>query len=252
MKKQFFWLGAAAALFTMASCSSSEDGPSAPTGISDGEARYLSVSIVNNGAGTRGEGDISNGDPAAPADGTGDNAQATYEEGHAGENKVSAVRFYFFDNDGNAAKVKADGTNYFDLTPDPVTSTGTMPNVEKVVDAVVVINTKQGDKLPSQVVAVINPAQVDGLKNGAAVKDIASVNALRGVMENYVPSQVSTETGYFVMSNATYSDNGEVYATAIESINLQKSKDLAEANPVTIYVERTMAKVRTYLVSRLA
>ena len=194
-------------------------------GKGDAETSYLAINIVPApDQGTRAEGGQASGQPG----------DATYEEGYAAENKIESVRFYFF-NEGAIAAVK-DEKNYFDWKPTDTDVEGPdMPNVEKQLKAVVVIETPKGDGLPKQIVAVINP-DAEGL--GEANLTLAE---LRDRTKNYVED---LEDG-FVMTNAVYkAGTAEVATTAVTSANYAPTPDAAKANPVNIYVERNVAKVR--------
>ena len=208
------------------------------TDITGGEGnlsqQYLAVNLVpapDNG--TRGEGDQMQGNP--------DNA--TYEEGYAKENKVEKVRFYFFNNSGVAARVKSDGSNYFDWTPESDEFGQDMPNVEKQLEAVVVISTPDGDDLPQRIIAVINP-ETEGLTD----TNSHPLETLRGRKRDYA-ADASAADPKFVMTNAVYANAATTTATVVASTaitqqNYASSADAAKANPVNIYVERNVAKVR--------
>lgn len=230
MKSKFFMPLVAAMLF--ASCSSDE--PVAIPGDSDdvAGAKYLTVNLVStpDNAGSKAGGDQSTG--AEPGN-------ATYEEGYASENKVNAVRFYFFDNDGNIAAVKANGNNYVDWSP--VTEEDKdMPNVEKILSPTIVISTKAGDLLPTSIVAVINPnTEALGTEN-------LTLTQLRNRTKDYVAAATGTD-GAFVMINSVYSQNGEIAATAVSPDNYASTEEVAKTKPVNIYVERCVAKVRVTL-----
>lgn len=219
----------AAMLF--AGCSSDE--PVIPGDSNDAAGtKYLTVNIVStpDNAGSKAGGDQTTGNPG----------DATYEEGYASENKVNAVRFYFFDNEGNAASVKANGTNYYDWSPVSEEADNDMPNVEKILSPTIVISTKEGDRLPTRIVAVLNPA----LENLGSAS--LSLTELRNLENNYV-NLATGENGAFVMINSVYSQNGEVATTAVSTDNYASTEDAAKANPVNIYVERSVAKVRVTL-----
>lgn len=229
MKAKFFMPLVAAMLF--AGCSSDE--PVIPGDSNDAAGtKYLTVNIVStpDNAGSKAGGDQTTGNPG----------DATYEEGYASENKVNAVRFYFFDNDGNAASVKANGTNYYDWSPVSEEADNDMPNVEKILSPTIVISTKEGDRLPTRIVAVLNPA----LENLGSAS--LSLTELRNRENNYV-GLATGENGAFVMINSVYSQNGEVATTAVSTDNYASTEDAAKANPVNIYVERSVAKVRVTL-----
>lgn len=196
------------------------------------QANYIAINIVPAPElGTRAAGDVHDGAP-------GDDAQ--YEEGYGNENKVNSVRLYFFDAKGGSAAVKKKGdgfVNYFDWTHSE--GDADMPNVEKQLNAVVVIQTPEGDELPQQIVAVINP-DTEGLGQTAL-----SLTELRARMKDYVAAITDETNPGFVMTNAVYANgSNEVIATAVTERNYAPTADLAIANPVNIYVERNVAKVR--------
>lgn len=226
MKSKFFMPLVAAMLF--ASCSSDE--PVAIPGDSDdvAGAKYLTVNLVST---------PDNAGSKADNQETGEPGNATYEEGYASENKVNGVRFYFFDNDGNIAAVKANGANYLDWTPVQEEGGNNMPNVEKILSPTIVISTKAGDRLPTRIVAVINPV-TEALGEGNL-----DLTTLRNRTKDYVAAATGTN-GAFVMINSVYSQNGEIAATAVSNANYSDTENGAKANPVNIYVERCVAKVR--------
>jgi len=216
--KKFHLLTFAVAAFVLGGCQGKED-PSIDPTISDGEARYLSVSIATTSP------------TKADAD--------DFEIGTTDENAVKKVRFYFFDEDGIAAAVKANGDSYFDYQPEATdgTTSSSANNVEKTFGATIVINTKLGDKLPSQMVAVVNPGSVAALSGNLRLSEL---QALVGRYDN----QESTSNG-FVMTSSVYAKNAaKQCAVAIAPENLKNSEDEAKGSPVLIYVERVLAKVR--------
>lgn len=229
MKSKFFMPLVAAMLF--ASCSSDE--PVAIPGDSDdvAGAKYLTVNLVST---------PDNAGSKANNQETGEPGNATYEEGYASENKVNGVRFYFFDNDGNIAAVKANGANYLDWSPVQEEGGNNMPNVEKILSPTIVISTKAGDRLPTRIVAVINPV-TEALGEGNL-----DLTTLRNRTKDYVAAATGTN-GAFVMINSVYSQNGEIAATAVSNANYSDTENGAKANPVNIYVERCVAKVRVTL-----
>lgn len=204
-------------------CSSGDDGDLNGGASGNGSTSYLAVNLVSSDA-TR--------------------AQQGYEDGDENENKVASVRFYFFNGAGGAANVKLTTTgsyvNYYDWTPasgDQSDDTNTGDDVESNLAATIVINTQSGDKVPQMMAAVINPTGLDDASK--------SLSQLRELNADYAVSGL-TEKGKFVMFNSVYgANNAEVCAVPITSDNLQKKADLAKEHPVTIYVERNVAKVKT-------
>lgn len=233
MKKKFLFFSIVAAL-AFTGCSSDEPLVDSGNGNGvEGEPQYLTVNLVtastsNSNPRSRAAGEQTNGDP---------NNAATYEEGHANENNVSKIRFYFFNADGTAADVKKVGVtwqNYLDWTN--ISDEGTnMPNVEKILSATLVINTKEGDKAPDKIVAIINPQEATSAYTlGGASNDLYAVT---GDYQQYV-------TNNFVMSNSTYMSNSAKQMAVSVADKIFKTPGEALDDPVEIYVERTVAKVR--------
>lgn len=221
MKKSFLSMFALAALL-MTGCSSEEVTPNGDVTNGNGEVetRYLSVNLKSSDV-TRATGD--------------------YEDGSEAENEVSKVRFYFFTANGDAAEVKLNGSsyvNYYDWTPgegDQTKEPNEGDNVEKELAATIVINTKSGDKVPQMIAAVLNPT---GLED-----ESMDLSELQAEIADYAKSSLTT-SGKFVMFNSVFKKGGaEFCAVPITAENLQKSVDDAITNPVTIYVERSVAKV---------
>lgn len=240
MKKHLF-LGILGAM-ALASCSSDEpisDNGGNGNGTSNGEVQYLSVNIVSTPASpalasSKAAGNQTTGNP---------DGNATYEEGYASENAVKKVRFYFFDALGNAANVRGTATNvnFYDWE-NPATDGNDMPNVEKQLAATIVIHTGSPDNhsLPAQIVAVLNPTSALG--DGAM-----DLDDLRDKEEDYVASAKSSteEQGAFVMMNSAYANNTQaVVANQVPESAYQTTEELAKNNPINIYVERNVAKVR--------
>lgn len=224
MKKIFLIMSVTASLF-MTGCSQDEPDPNGGEGgnVEGGTTSYLSVNMVNS-------------------DGTASRAQAGYEDGTADENKITSVRFYFFNAAGGAVNVKllnGSYVNYYDWDSNskpPFADSGADNNnsddIEKKLNPVIVINTKNGDKLPSSMVAVINPT---GLPTGSV-----NLTTLQGIKADYASSGL-TQGGNFVMFNAVTNKPVQVEIT---KDNLQKTPELAKGNPVKLYVERSVAKVK--------
>lgn len=231
MKKKFLFMSMLASLL-MTGCSQDEGGPGEEGGNNgNGETTtsYMAVNLMSpNNAASR----------ATAADG--------YEDGSSDENTVNNVRFYFFDGAGGAAYVKLNGSdyvNYYDWENPTQNEDTEKDDIEKLLSATIVISTKHGDKLPQMIAAVINPpTDNDGkIVWGDGSK---SLTALQEVTANYAANSLTT-SGKFVMFNSIYVNGStEVNAVPITSDNLQKKPADAEQNPVTIYVERSVAKVR--------
>lgn len=196
------------------------------------EPQFLTVNLVTN---------PTNGTRATRAGGdqhTGNPNGAIYEEGLEAENKVTKVRFYFFDADGNAAKVKRNGSewvNYLEWENNVTEEEdNNMPNVEKILTAQLIIETPKEDKLPDKIVAIINPMTVDPNPE-------RSLASLIGVTHD---AKTAITSGNFLMSNSTYAKDN-VKQMAVSTVGkIKMTPGEALNDPVDIYVERAVAKVR--------
>lgn len=212
-------------------CSSEEDIAPGNNGELS-EPQFLTVNLVTN---------PTNGTRATRAGGdqhTGNPSGAIYEEGLEAENKVTKVRFYFFDAGGNAAEVKRNGSgwvNYLEWENNVTEEEdNNMPNVEKILTAQLIIETPKEDKLPDKIVAIINPITVDPNPD-------RSLASLIGVTHD---AKTATTSGNFLMSNSTYAKDN-VKQMAVSAVGkIKKTPGEALNDPVDIYVERAVAKVR--------
>ena len=201
-----------------------------------------------------------------------------YENGTADENAVTRVRFFFFDENGNACGVHHNsasdtynsfidwyptdgdvpnpypGENGQDNPANPGDNTSVVPGnsgnpgktVEKVLTATLGLNMKEANSQPAKVMAIINPtAKVLNLPN--ATNDADNVNGpslpqLQDVVEDYLTGLTQNN---FVMSNSVYLDaNKEIrYTTVIDNKSIALTPEVAAENPVTIYVERVLARL---------
>lgn len=208
----------------LAGCTREKFGQSGE-GDGDVQTSYLSVNIVSS--------DI---------DGT--RALAGYEDGTEAESKISMIRFYFFTETGAPANVKLQGTsyvNYYDwvLKDEDQTKETQTDNVSHILKATIVINTKDGDKLPRKIVAVVNPTE--------SIAQSRSLKILKDLTNDYAKSEL-TKGGKFVMFNSVYVKDGEeISAVSIASNELCNTPEEARLNPVIIHVERNVAKVSVEL-----
>ena len=209
-------------------------------GTEGAEANYLSVNIVTSNAGTRTPGEEYNPDGSTPED-----SKYDYEDGLAIENEVTNVRFYFFeDKTGKPAMVKKEGSdwvNYLDYVNN-ATETDHPTSVEKILATTVVINTKEGDKIPGYIVAVINPPKTLTDARSQSLTQLNEVIQNLNIVTINRP-EGGNATGGFVMSNSIYADGGaKVDVVSLEG-HMYPKEDAAINNPVKIYVERVLAKV---------
>lgn len=214
----------------LSACSSEEVMPDQkPDG--EGEPRFMTVAIRNAHPNTR-----ANGDPSTTGD---------YEEGYDSENNIKSLRFYFFDGNGAPIAIQSNGKNFYETDEIENTGTSNMPNVEKVLNAVIVINSTDneiGSKI-KKMVAVANYKSIEA-KLGS---DNLSLSGLQAIVGSEVELNVAADpaTG-FVMTSSSFADaNGNPCCAAeITEANIRQSREEALKYPVDVYVERAVAKVR--------
>lgn len=231
MKRNLLFMSVLVSLF-LAGCSQEEIAPNGEdNGNGEVNTSYMTVNLMSS-------------------DVKGTRAASGYEDGSDVENKVTAVRFYFFTANGAIAPVKllnGSYVNYYDWKSEINQSKDKdTDDTESVLAATIVIRTPDGDKLPQGIAAVINPPTIDEtpLLSSASM----SLSELKAKVADFADSELTKEGGYFVMFNSVYGkDKAEVCAVPVESRNLQKTPELAKNNPVTIYVERSVAKVKVAL-----
>lgn len=216
----------------LAGCSQEEIAPNGEdNGNGEANTSYMAVNLVSS-------------------DVMGTRAALGYEDGSDVENHVTKVRFYFFNGVGGAVNVKLQPTNgsyvnYYDWTPkdgDQSDGTNDKDDIESKLKATIVINTKAGDGIPQRIAAVLNPT---GLDNNSK-----SLTDLKAVVADYAASGL-TQKGAFVMFNSVGGGGKDFSTTLIEKKHLCKTEAEALTNPVTIHVERSVAKVRVTLDSDL-
>lgn len=232
MKRNLLFMSVLASLF-LAGCSQEEIAPNGEdNGNGEANTSYMAVNLVSS-------------------DVMGTRAAQGYEDGSEAENHVTKVRFYFFNGVGGAVNVKLQNgsyVNYYDWTPgdgDQSDGTNTGDDIESKLKATIVINTKAGDGIPQRIAAVLNPT---GLDNNSK-----SLSDLKAVVADYATSGENglTSKGKFVMFNSVGGGGEDFSTTLIKDENLCKTEANAIAHPVTIYVERSVAKVRVTLGANL-
>ena len=250
MKKLFLLLSFSLFGLLFAGCSSEDAITSGeePSPSEDVARNYLSITL--NTTGTR----------AATDPGESDFVDGTKEE-----NAVNFVRFFFFDEDGNAAparqKTGTGGYNSFiDWYPADDGTSGSLPDesVEKVLKATLSISTPDHWGNPAKVVAILNPTSEvleltteEEITEGTSKTTVfgPSLNDLRNTVTDFKTGLMNNN---FVMSNSVYVDETDatkkavVYATELTDDNFKYTIEDAEANEVVIYVERVLARLDLY------
>lgn len=212
-KFKLFPLALAAIAFS--ACTSEEVAENNPT-TGEGTRSYVAVNINSVGTG-------------------GSRADAEYADGSANENKINAVRFYFFTESGDAYNMGA--TNYVEKE-NPTGDGKLTPNVEKITDAMLVIEGET-KTAPHSMIAIVNPATIEsGVLQAKMTK--AEVEAAVAGQNFY---RQGADANSFVMSSSVYSDGTNKVWVADITGHVATDQATATSNPVDIYVERVAAKL---------
>lgn len=212
-KFNLFPLALAAIAFS--ACTSEEVAENNPS-TGEGTTSYVAVNI--NSVGT-----------------SGSRADGDYADGSANENKINAVRFYFFTEKGEAYNM---GTTNYVEKENPTGEGKLTPNVEKITDAMLVIEgaTKTA---PHSMIAIVNPATIE--------EGVLRAKMTKAQVEAAVAGQNFNAQGAdakdFVMSSSVYSDGTNKVWVADITGHVATDQTTAMQNPVDIYVERVAAKL---------
>ena len=223
----------ACAALMMSACSSDDAGNEGGNPGAAGDPQYLAVNIVNVG--------------------TTPTRAGEYENGTTEESTINKVRFYFFNGDGSPYLIKPTGSevtggeniNWLEVTnpTDDTTTPGTSTSVEKITNAVLVINGVQ-NAAPAAIVAVVNPETVDATKIQSGESMRLSELRYSTVGSKFYKKDASTgAVSDFVMSNSVYVNTGEDVCASLVAGHVTTSPETAKAKPVDLYVERVVAKV---------
>lgn len=203
--KKTYLFGMFAAL-AFASCSSDNE-PANTQGV-ENEAGYIAINIVNP-TGTRA-------------------TDGGFENGTDKENEVTNATFLFFNTTG--AQVGTPETR--DLNPFTSQDGGNAPNVEKISSVVLLVDGANNNPTYTQLLVILNaPANA-----GFAGKTLSQVQTM-------VANYSSCTKGAFIMSNSVY-EKGTTGATSITG-HIYENPGKATADPVDVYAERVVSKVRT-------
>lgn len=156
-----------------------------------------------------------------------------FEDGTDNENKVTDALFLFYDAAGNGAQSpeRVEISEWQD---------GNTPSIEKI-SGIVTLNTNISE--PTQVLVILNAS-------GEMERNITgkTLTQVRNMVDDYGVKNVNSTPGEVkpvYITNSTYVDESkEVCATDIIG-KIYKTESEAWNNPVGIYVERVVAKVRT-------
>lgn len=230
--KNFFNLSsvlATALMMTVVSCSSSDDinGGNA-SGNAEGTTSYIAINLNSVGN--------------APTGRAYDQGGGNYDNGEADENKITNVRFYFFNADGTPYMLqKAGGNGQSNWIEHQVKLHNGNQNttVSGTTSAVLVLNG-ESNVAPATMLAVVNPdVNPEMLGNGT------TANLWSTMRTEMKGTKFNDATHGFMMSNSTYEDGGKDLCTTQLTGRTFNSANDAEDHPIEVFVERVNAKVKT-------
>lgn len=219
---------ASALMLVVASCSSSDD-ITGGNGNAEGSTSYLVINLNSVGN--------------APASRAYEQGGGSYDDGEALENKISKVRFYFYNADGTAYKLQnvtnGGDQNWIDRTITTTETGDPSATVSGKTQAVLVLNG-ESNVSPASMLAVVNPDVGSSQLNGNMVSRWSK-------MRTELTGKTFHDESGFVMTNSTYEDGGKDLCTTLLSGRTYSTKDKALDNPVDVYVERINAKVKAFI-----
>ncbi len=190
---------------------------------------YIAVNIVQpSSAGSRAD--------ATAAEG--------FEYGNDDENHAEKALFFLFKGvDDNAEVYQVSGNSYVEVSLTG-SGTGNFPEVERIYNTVLVIDgaTANPSNEVKSLVCVLNAP--DKLKTAT----ISKLSDLKNMVDKY--GNDSGTKGSFIMSSSVYTADGNITTSASKEVNgsqvslVKNSKEEAEEEPINIYVERVVAKVK--------
>lgn len=222
---------ASALMLTVASCSSSDDITGGNGGENaDGTTSYIAVNLKTVG-------NAPTGNARQTRASYTDSQNGTYEDGVGVENKITGVRFYFFNADGTPYilnNANSSNVNYIDKTVN-ANQGDQSETVEGITETVLVLNG-ENHVAPASMLTVINPdVNPELLQNGAPLR--------WSVMRKELKGSKFYDDAHFMMSNSTYEEAGNDLCTTQLTGKTYASSDDAQNHPVNVYVERVNAKV---------
>lgn len=233
MKLNKFLMGILGVL-ALTACSSEENIPNSPDENENRDPRFISVSIRNFNPGTRAAGD-QQGD--------------LYEEGLTGENAVKNIRFYFFGENGAPFNITLGNNpvNYYTCTDvEEDNNAPGMPNVEKKLKAIIILNAAEIDfgGLKSMV-AVVNYDNAGLTENkSTSLAELREITRDYGIYRSF--NNKSQDIPNMLMTSSVYGTEDKYMGceVLISGSKLKTSEADAVSDPVDVYVERVLAKVR--------
>lgn len=155
------------------------------------------------------------------------------------ESDIQSARFYFFDNGGNAVTVSGN-VNYVSPTGLNFTdNSNNSENIDETSDAILVLSDVDLATPPTKMAVVLNPPSDLGTNS----KSLSQLSAAADDYATTVTGSGTDAKGNFVMSNSVYIDNNTKVDAVDIAAYITESSEAATNNPVTVYVERVLARV---------
>lgn len=221
---------ATALMMTVVSCSSSDDITGGNgSGNAEGTTSYIAINLNSVGN--------------APTSRAYNQGEGTYDDGENNENKITSVRFYFYNADGTSYKLQTAGEkgskNFIDLSVGDLNGGNQGNTVSGTTSAVLVLNG-ESNVAPATMLTVVNPDVNPGMFSGTTADRWSTMRTeMKGT------KTFNDATNGFMMSNSTYEDGGKDLCTTQLTGKTFGSETEATNHPVEVFVERVNAKVKT-------
>ena len=222
---------ASALMLTVASCSSSDDITGGNgSGNAEGTTSYIAINLNSVGN--------------APTSRAYNQGEGTYDDGEDNENKVTKVRFYFYNADGTSYTLQTAGENgekgsknYIDYQVK--LGGGNHDNTVSGTTSAVLVLNGESNVAPAAMLTVVNPDVNPDMFTGTTADRWST---MRTEMQG---AKFNDPTKGFMMSNSTYEDGGKDLCTTQLTGKTFSSANDATNHPVEVFVERVNAKVKT-------
>ncbi len=168
-----------------------------------------------------------------------------YEPGSDSEDKINSLRFYFFDDKGEPADIgiagKRNYVNCTKITPETGTS---QPNAQKRMLATVAVNVQ--DEHVADIGSLVAVANHEAAELGTGALSLAELCAKVG--DYGAVEKAGTGGGTIpniLMTSSSYAGtDGPICTTPVKPEHLCETEEEAAKNPITVYMERAVAKTR--------
>ena len=216
--KKIYGLAAMSALLSLASCSTEDPVINSADNETSGEDQYIAVRIAM---------------PTATRALT-----ESFEYGTTPENTINNATFLLFDSNGNYVGQPTITITNSDFTHDSSTEDGT---AAELTNAVLVINGATSLK-SNRLLVVLNDNNSIATTDATLTANNATITDVRRMVVGL--ATVTNETTGFVMTNSPYLADGRLVTGARLTGHIYTTAAEAQADPMTVYVERVTSKVR--------